>query len=437
MTESCDWIRERIPRFVDGELTVEERGAVERHLERCSGCRKRLEFIERADRAAGDVLGDPTAEDRTNAEAFLEALKTRHDLEASARRRHAEIVAGHSPSMSAEEAASAPLEKDIQRSRPRGFRAWLIRPAPAWRWAGLTAAAAAAITAVLLVREPDLPHEAYHEVLPEPAPPTEPTTLGYVDDDAQPDEGPALEELPVVTLKKGGMQGVETEEAAAIEVPRAEDRAGVAAPAAQIALEPSAPEGKVVEELAPVEIAPKREERRFAVTYTVDDAEGDWDAIAEAIDPDRAEELAGVLGAGGERAVRRLRELQDRLDEAEAGGAVWLALGHAWYRFWQQDEAVPPHQRVAADHDASWGEVRSMFRGSDQEEQTVAPSANERPSAYEGRDYLAAEALVAYQKALARGGDNAAGTIDELRRSSTRHVRLRISELQRFLGLDQ
>src|SRR3989442_14426291 len=62
---TCWRLRRSMTRYADGELAVTERGAVDRHLETCQACQKRV----RIERAVGQSLRDRTA--RAGSTAWL------------------------------------------------------------------------------------------------------------------------------------------------------------------------------------------------------------------------------------------------------------------------------------------------------------------------------------------------------------------------------
>jgi len=179
MSHSCEWVRARRARFLDGALSADEHAAIEAHLHGCAECRAQLEALRETDRLIRDATtaaparGEADAEGRSFA-ALQAAIARRYDLDAAAQARAREMAAEPAGAprraMSPEEIANAPLDRAILREaatqRARGFslrdlRARLSLPAPAWRWMaiGVPAAAAAVVAVVLLVREPAL-HEA-------------------------------------------------------------------------------------------------------------------------------------------------------------------------------------------------------------------------------------------------------------------------------------
>jgi hypothetical protein len=144
MTPSCEWVRARLARFLDGELPPGESASVAAHLASCAECAAALEVLRRADRLARE--GAETG-DAAQYESLLAAVRRRYDLEAAARLRERETAAHLSP----KEIADAPLERELLR-RPATPRALI------WRWLaiGAPAAAAAVFAVVMLVREPEL-----------------------------------------------------------------------------------------------------------------------------------------------------------------------------------------------------------------------------------------------------------------------------------------
>jgi anti-sigma factor (TIGR02949 family) len=55
MTERCEQLRERFSEYLDGELTPEERAALEEHLAACTGCRAELEALRRTVQAVASL----------------------------------------------------------------------------------------------------------------------------------------------------------------------------------------------------------------------------------------------------------------------------------------------------------------------------------------------------------------------------------------------
>jgi hypothetical protein len=190
MNEACEWVRLRIPRHLDRELSEDEEMRVAEHLSSCARCRAAYEALERGDQLVREAAGpdipdqDAGAEEREFAK-LLGEFQTRYDLDAAERFRRKEMEAAAFDAaaeadarreprafMSAEEVASAGLEQAIlkparEKERERegrgvgGFLARLFAPAPAWRWVSLTGAAAAVatITIVMLVRDGGLREE--------------------------------------------------------------------------------------------------------------------------------------------------------------------------------------------------------------------------------------------------------------------------------------
>ncbi len=166
MNESCTWSRDHFARYLDNELTAQERARLDEHLAGCADCRSALEALRAGDALARDAAGATSADDELAFDAWLQAFTSRHDLERAAQLRREEIAADvaagrRAPGLlSAEEVAARPLEPELTRGKQRFTR--LFAPHPAWRWARIAvpAAAAAIVVIVLLVREPGLPEKA-------------------------------------------------------------------------------------------------------------------------------------------------------------------------------------------------------------------------------------------------------------------------------------
>lgn len=193
MSRSCEWVRARLARFLDGALPADEHAAAEAHLRGCAACRAQLEALRETDQLIRDATtaaparGEADAEARSFA-ALQAAMRRRYDLDAAAQARAREMAAEQAGAprraMTPEEIANAHLDRAIVREAAprRDPLARLRLPAPAWRWLaiGVPAAAAAVVAVVLLVREPTLPEAALEQALSSstreaPAPVTPPS----------------------------------------------------------------------------------------------------------------------------------------------------------------------------------------------------------------------------------------------------------------------
>lgn len=190
MSRSCEWVRARLARFLDGALPPDEQAAVGAHRDACPECRAKLDALRETDRLIRDAAASPPPRTEADAEArsfaaLQASMHRRYDLDAAAQARAREIAeektGAPARSMTPEEIASAPLDRRIVRealsreteaARARGFSlrdllGRLSSPTPAWRWMaiGIPAAAAAVVAVVLLVRQPSLPDVALDHAL--------------------------------------------------------------------------------------------------------------------------------------------------------------------------------------------------------------------------------------------------------------------------------
>lgn len=191
MSHSCEWMRARLARFLDGALPSDGHAAVDAHLHACADCRAALETLREMDRLVRDAAAPSPDRAETKGEAralaaLQAALHRRYDLDAAAQAREREMAAEQAGSrartMTPEEIAGAPLDREVVRDTlaPRTAKR-LSAPAPAWRWLtlGVPVAAAAVVAVVLLVREPQMHEVALERALssstretPAPAMPT-------------------------------------------------------------------------------------------------------------------------------------------------------------------------------------------------------------------------------------------------------------------------
>ncbi|MBD3236455.1 MAG: hypothetical protein GF330_07115, partial [Candidatus Eisenbacteria bacterium] len=120
MKKSCDWMRQRMARYIDGELPADERAAFEAHLRGCPRCEHLYDTLRQLDRltaAAGrDAEGaeQRSAKGGATSDSFAR-FRERYDLQAAARARDAEMADGaaageRAAHWSPEEVAQAPLE---------------------------------------------------------------------------------------------------------------------------------------------------------------------------------------------------------------------------------------------------------------------------------------------------------------------------------------
>lgn len=167
MSKSCEWMRPRMARCIDGELPAEERAAFEAHLRKCSRCEHLYDSLRQLDRIAADAAG--ASGETGELGGFFERFQERFDLDAAAVARTDEMDsagARRAPvHWSPEQVAEAPLEDDLFRSRRPSRKLTLPRLA-LWRWGSLVGAAAAAvIVVVMLSRQPDAPGEAVRHAM--------------------------------------------------------------------------------------------------------------------------------------------------------------------------------------------------------------------------------------------------------------------------------
>ena len=93
MNEPCTWSRDRLARYLDGELSAQERARLDEHLAACADCRAALEALRAGDELARDASGATSADDERTFDAWLQAFTSRHDLESAARLRSEEMAA--------------------------------------------------------------------------------------------------------------------------------------------------------------------------------------------------------------------------------------------------------------------------------------------------------------------------------------------------------
>jgi hypothetical protein len=366
MTPSCEWVRARLARFLDGELPPGEAGRVEEHVAVCAGCLAALEALRRADRLARDA-GE--ARETAQYESVLAAMRRRYDLEAAARLRERDAAAGP---LTPEQIAAAPLERELLR-RPAAR-------AHFWRWLaiGVPAAAAAVFAIVLLVREPEMRRVAREPATamvkgaasrPAPETKTVPAPAGQTlaakkEVEAAPE--PAARQTQVKTVER---PATSVPEAAAPPVPEPAVAAGSAptpAPQEQTAqdhavAEPPAPAAPVAAPLPdpwPSVVA-------LAVGESPDEARRDASAremppvslLLQAEDrltprvrtPERAPSRAGKPEKGGPslqtgfaaaKPEAENRAASPASAEIIATPADWLAIGDAWYALMQPAAAA-------------------------------------------------------------------------------------------------
>jgi hypothetical protein len=335
MSHPCEWVRARLARFLDGALPADEHAAVEAHRDACPECRAKLDALRETDRLVRDAAAAPLSGTEADAEArsfaaLQAAMRRRYDLDAAAEARAREIAAEQTGaparSMTPEEIASAPLDREIVRealpreaeaARARGFslRDFLARlstPTPAWRWMaiGVPAAAAAVVAVVLLVRQPSLPDVALDHALssatheapapaapaaaapaPTPTPTASPTTEAPTHAAQQPEATPAA----------AAMKKVEN----AVAPPSAAPEPEPAAPAVEQqapAMPPTAEPLRMREEAAPsarVQTAapsPTPSTESFAAAPAADAAapvdEGPWTMLREFVESSKKADTA-------------------------------------------------------------------------------------------------------------------------------------------------
>lgn len=218
MNELCTWSRERLARYLDGELSAQERARLDEHLAACAECRASLEALRAGDELARDASGATSADDEQSFDAWLQAFTSRHDLESAARLRSEEMASDEAAGragrgfLSAEEIAARPLEPALKRGKRRA-------PHTAWRWAriALPAAAAAVVVVVLLVREPGLSEKAMAPMVSDRHLASEPT-------------GTMASTQPATEVKPGGAAEAAPQRGASNMADRAVEPARMSAP---------------------------------------------------------------------------------------------------------------------------------------------------------------------------------------------------------------
>ena len=87
MSDTCQWIRERLVRFVDRDLPVAEAGRVQAHLEDCPACREELEALRQADDLAAQASLTTSRDEQEAFESRRKEFVARFDLGRSQRRK--------------------------------------------------------------------------------------------------------------------------------------------------------------------------------------------------------------------------------------------------------------------------------------------------------------------------------------------------------------
>ena len=403
MNESCEWTRSHLQAHLDGELPADERVRVERHLQTCARCHESFALGRRGDRLVRDaatMMGD--TEER-EARARMAALQERFDLAAAERLRRREMLtdAGGEP-MSAEDVAAAPLEDELRRAaRPR--RRGLFAPRPVWRWVsiGSAAAAVAVVAVVLLVREPDLPQRGMHPAaavdskLHAPAPTGSRAPV--------PTESRGTAQAGHAAEKKAGTPGAEAGHVVTLETAKREKRVqALEPPTAVVGKERSAPaadkealgladaveteEATVVAHIetpargpmTSVDLTMKQEASDDGVLTSSMRDDASWgnvtrfyrgdeplSAIQVQAAPAEQETWTTILsflqepgfdlsgasnaerGAMLDLAEEKLRSEDAPDDPGVSPGAVWVAVGDAWFAIWERERDTQRHLAAA------------------------------------------------------------------------------------------
>ncbi len=74
MNPTCEFVRPRLSRYLDGALPPEEAARVEEHLATCAGCTAALASLRLADRVAREAAGE---EESGSFEALRRAMRER------------------------------------------------------------------------------------------------------------------------------------------------------------------------------------------------------------------------------------------------------------------------------------------------------------------------------------------------------------------------